>query len=296
MPHTVTLVYRLSYFLLVVACNGRVASDGRSIGGGHTTNLGGAGSSSANMASGTTGVGGFDRGGTLGTASFSGTTSIIGGSSPSVTSSASGGGSTGGSTEAGAGTLVTYSDSVDAGVSVTVRSLGLGGTTTISVLSDCSMFQNAMADSGTAMCVVVTSTETLIGTATVCLPNASAQVQHIVRCTNIQGACPAGAALYPARSAQACCVELATSATPTRTCGLTTELGKFVQSSAFKDSDGDTWFDIVDNCPTAYDMSQTDSDKDCIGDACDNCPSVPNQDQKDSVGDGVGDACRIDAG
>ncbi|MFQ5499392.1 MAG: thrombospondin type 3 repeat-containing protein, partial [Candidatus Zixiibacteriota bacterium] len=59
------------------------------------------------------------------------------------------------------------------------------------------------------------------------------------------------------------------------------------------DSDGDTWANACDNCPTIPNPNQTDTDGDGIGDSCDNCPTVPNPNQMDSDGDGVGDLCDV---
>ena len=61
-----------------------------------------------------------------------------------------------------------------------------------------------------------------------------------------------------------------------------------------KDSDGDGFNDVGDNCPNDYNPGQEDEgDEDGVGDACDNCPYVFNPNQEDSDGDGVGDACEL---
>jgi hypothetical protein len=57
------------------------------------------------------------------------------------------------------------------------------------------------------------------------------------------------------------------------------------------DSDADTVFDCVDNCPYVSNLDQTNSDTDELGDACDNCPTWANSDQEDEDGDGIGDPC-----
>jgi len=70
---------------------------------------------------------------------------------------------------------------------------------------------------------------------------------------------------------------------------------------ASPDSDGDTIFDVQDNCPNTANGpaqagipgvgNQTDGDGDGIGDACDNCPTTANPTQADTNNNGVGDAC-----
>lgn len=70
------------------------------------------------------------------------------------------------------------------------------------------------------------------------------------------------------------------------------------------DADNDGVDDGADNCPLAFNPSQTDNDGDGLGDACDpdddndgvnddadNCQYVSNADQADIDGDGLGDAC-----
>jgi parallel beta-helix repeat protein len=60
------------------------------------------------------------------------------------------------------------------------------------------------------------------------------------------------------------------------------------------DPDGDSLFNIFDNCRNAYNSNQTDSDKDGVGDVCDNCINDYNPDQKDNDNDTLGDACDPD--
>jgi subtilisin family serine protease len=75
------------------------------------------------------------------------------------------------------------------------------------------------------------------------------------------------------------------------------------------DSDADGVLNTQDNCPSAYNPTQTDSDHDGAGDACDkdkdndgipdlydNCPSKANTSQTDTDHDGVGDACEPTTG
>jgi hypothetical protein len=57
------------------------------------------------------------------------------------------------------------------------------------------------------------------------------------------------------------------------------------------DSDNDSIFDYLDNCPNTNNPDQTDSDEDGFGDVCDNCSGTTNKDQLDTDEDGVGDAC-----
>ena len=57
------------------------------------------------------------------------------------------------------------------------------------------------------------------------------------------------------------------------------------------DSDTDTIFDSVDNCPLIANVDQADADNDTVGTVCDNCATVPNTDQGNSDTDALGDAC-----
>jgi predicted outer membrane repeat protein len=78
------------------------------------------------------------------------------------------------------------------------------------------------------------------------------------------------------------------------------------------DTDGDTHFDLVDNCPDKPNANQKDTDDDGIGDVCDptsgvsddadndgvldtidNCPNQPNSAQADNDSDGAGDVCDL---
>ncbi|MDH3783807.1 MAG: spondin domain-containing protein [Acidobacteriota bacterium] len=63
-----------------------------------------------------------------------------------------------------------------------------------------------------------------------------------------------------------------------------------------EDTDVDTIFDPVDNCPTLANGSQLDFDSDKIGDLCDNCPSTANASQSDGNDDGLGDHCDLGDG
>ena len=72
------------------------------------------------------------------------------------------------------------------------------------------------------------------------------------------------------------------------------------------DSQGDTVFGTLDNCPDISNLDQTDSDGDGVPDALDNCPETFNPDQADFDHDGIpgvqpplgagwgGDACDVD--
>ena len=55
------------------------------------------------------------------------------------------------------------------------------------------------------------------------------------------------------------------------------------------DSDGDGWFDLVDNCPEIASADLTDTDGDGVGDICDECEG--GADTVDTDDDGVADAC-----
>jgi hypothetical protein len=57
------------------------------------------------------------------------------------------------------------------------------------------------------------------------------------------------------------------------------------------DNDDDGLVSTTDNCPDAFNPTQTNSDSDPVGDACDNCDGTPNPDQTDCDADTVGDAC-----
>ena len=74
------------------------------------------------------------------------------------------------------------------------------------------------------------------------------------------------------------------------------------------DTDGDGYDDLVDTCPTVFNLNQSDTDNDGLGDKCDstpngdtdedgidnledNCPSVANADQADTDNDGTGNVC-----
>ena len=73
------------------------------------------------------------------------------------------------------------------------------------------------------------------------------------------------------------------------------------------DDDGDTIFDLDDNCPLVSNTDQFDADADSFGDACDedldgdtivnlddNCPAAANGDQANADSDASGDACDLD--
>ena len=49
------------------------------------------------------------------------------------------------------------------------------------------------------------------------------------------------------------------------------------------DSDGDGFGDLIDNCPTVVNFTQTDADGDDVGDACDNCIYGPNPEQGPAI-------------
>ncbi len=57
------------------------------------------------------------------------------------------------------------------------------------------------------------------------------------------------------------------------------------------DTDGDGILDVLDNCPTVSNGTQTDMDGDGVGNACDNCPTTPNAGQENDDGDAFGNAC-----
>jgi C1A family cysteine protease len=59
-----------------------------------------------------------------------------------------------------------------------------------------------------------------------------------------------------------------------------------------KDTDGDGFFDITDNCKYDANPGQADADKDGVGDDCDTCRYIKNPDQKDDWdNDKYGDGC-----
>ncbi len=57
------------------------------------------------------------------------------------------------------------------------------------------------------------------------------------------------------------------------------------------DLDGDTWSELVDNCPGLSNSLQGDQDGDGVGSTCDPCPSVFDPGGADADGSGAGDAC-----
>ncbi|MEK7774586.1 MAG: thrombospondin type 3 repeat-containing protein [Candidatus Zixiibacteriota bacterium] len=70
-------------------------------------------------------------------------------------------------------------------------------------------------------------------------------------------------------------------------------VGEPVTLACCVDGDADLICDVLDNCPSVGNATQTDTDSDGKGDACDNCPSIANSSQLDSDGDGIGDLCDI---
>jgi hypothetical protein len=69
--------------------------------------------------------------------------------------------------------------------------------------------------------------------------------------------------------------------------------GEFIEDGAFSidDTDSDSYFDPIDNCPALSNATQSDGDGDLAGDACDNCAAVSNADQADTDGDADGNVC-----
>jgi hypothetical protein len=57
------------------------------------------------------------------------------------------------------------------------------------------------------------------------------------------------------------------------------------------DTDGDTFLDSQDNCPSIANPDQRDHDADARGDKCDLCPHIAAATDPDGDGDGIGDAC-----
>ena len=60
------------------------------------------------------------------------------------------------------------------------------------------------------------------------------------------------------------------------------------------DRDGDGVPDLVDNCPSVKNPSQSNFDDDWFGDACDPCPPYADEPPIDRDGDGVSDQCDPD--
>jgi hypothetical protein len=58
-----------------------------------------------------------------------------------------------------------------------------------------------------------------------------------------------------------------------------------------QDDDNDLFADVIDNCPLVSNVGQEDQDDDDAGDVCDNCVMTSNPLQEDADGDGIGDAC-----
>ena len=185
-----------------------------------------------------------------------------------------------------------YHDDQNLGITVTVAKIGTNGSTTVTAIPDCTSFQPAIVNGTLTTCVDITTTEDMYGLVTVCFPNTSG-FQYILRCSApVSNSCPDKTTPYPTpTNIQGCCTQLPVSLGATTTCAVTNHFSHFAQAASFKDSDGDSIFDPVDNCPMVSNFFQQDQDKDGVGDACDNCPSVPNQNQKDSNNNGIGDAC-----
>jgi len=87
------------------------------------------------------------------------------------------------------------------------------------------------------------------------------------------------------------------------------ESGSLKVTYSLSDFDGDSIFDLSDNCPFTPNPNQEDSDGDGQGNACDadddndtvldtedNCPVDFNTDQADEDNDGVGDVCEVTEG
>jgi hypothetical protein len=59
------------------------------------------------------------------------------------------------------------------------------------------------------------------------------------------------------------------------------------------DDDNDLFADVIDNCPLIANIGQEDQDNDGVGDVCDNCTMAANPFQEDTDDDGGGDACDV---
>ena len=168
---------------------------------------------------------------------------------------------------------VTYEDE-DGGVKLTFTNVTSGGDTTVTAITGCSLDVPAGYTLNLSnLCYDIQSDASFDGSVEICItfdlgsipdpPGVNGVV--ILRCDSTGGNC------VPLLDISSLDIDLG-EGTGTL-CVLTEELSFFTVAIE-PDSDFDGWSDSRDNCPNAFNPSQSDEDEDGIGNACDNCPNV----------------------
>jgi hypothetical protein len=168
---------------------------------------------------------------------------------------------------------------------VTVQIPAVGGANMATIFQDpnCNPFQSGIQNLQASTCATVSFTGELLGPANICFPDIGA-TQIVDVCDYLASGVCTGAnttVQYDSTHRRLCCHSYPGQKMGGRDCIAVNGFSSFASSqlSNYKDTDGDTIPDLLDNCPTVSNPNQADQDKDLIGDACDNCPTVPNQDQ-----------------
>jgi hypothetical protein len=181
---------------------------------------------------------------------------------------------------------------VEAGslVTITYTPASDGTVVTPTLIPQCAGFARFLTDATKAICVDVSLAGSIVPPAEVCF-HFGDKTENVYLCKT-GTRCDLPWVPQSIDNKLYCCAlpEPDLKAPAQSYCVTTDEFGAFIYASAL-DGDGDLSPDIIDDCPSIANFTQSDVDNDMVGDACDNCVQVWNQDQADTDGDGVGDAC-----